>query len=230
MPSATLILPSFSKIRLSSHSLIFACSHNEDEVLRLCESMLEYGRLLGVDTVTINRDARLACGQVQQLLVSKTLQTCSSLAHGCHYCCWPASQIHHHRAAQSTSELLTPAQVDAGLRMGLRIFVNATACTSPQSYFHTHYITQVCLDAASELLRGRVANVWHFPVIIMRAAAIGARAESQQLTVWCRADVPEHPGPDGHRLAQPFELCGDPQIRAIIIPAFHHQFLPFSPE
>ena len=35
------------------------------------------------------------------------------------------------------------AQLDEGLRMGFRVFISATPCTSPQSYFHTQHVTQV---------------------------------------------------------------------------------------
>ena len=38
---------------------------------RLSQAMLAYARLLKVDTITINRDARLACGMVEELLVRK---------------------------------------------------------------------------------------------------------------------------------------------------------------
>ena len=85
--------------------------------------MLAYARLLKVDTITINRDARLACGMVEELLV------------------------------RQPSTLLCPdltrlaAQLDEGLRMGFRVFISATPCTSPQSYFHTHHVTQVSLSA-----------------------------------------------------------------------------------
>ena len=96
---------------------------------RLSQAMLAYARLLKVDTITINRDARLACGMVEELLVRQP----SFLAR------LAFLVLHLTRLA---------AQLDEGLRMGFRVFISATPCTSPQSYFHTHHVTQVSLSCA----------------------------------------------------------------------------------
>jgi phosphomannomutase len=40
---------------------------NDEQVRRLFEATLAYGRLLGVDTITLTRDARLGCGRVMEL-------------------------------------------------------------------------------------------------------------------------------------------------------------------
>jgi len=46
---------------------------SDDQVRRLFQATLAYGRLLGVDTVTITRDARLGAGRVMQLAVEVAL-------------------------------------------------------------------------------------------------------------------------------------------------------------
>ena len=98
---------------------------------RLSQAMLAYARLLKVDTITINRDARLACGMVEELLVRQP----SFLARLAFLVLCP-----------DLTRLA--AQLDEGLRMGFRVFISATPCTSPQSYFHTHHVTQVSLSCA----------------------------------------------------------------------------------
>ena len=72
----------------------------DDEVRRLLEASLIYGRSLGVDTVTITRDARLGAGRVMELAV------------------------------------------EAALRLGFRTCVCADPVSTPQSYFHTLYISR----------------------------------------------------------------------------------------
>ena len=72
----------------------------DDEVFRLLEASLVYGRILGVDTVTITRDARLGAGRVMELAI------------------------------------------EAALRLGFRTCVCADPVSTPQSYFHTLYISR----------------------------------------------------------------------------------------
>jgi phosphomannomutase len=47
---------------------------DDDEVTRLFEATLAYGRLLGVDTVTLTRDARVGCARVLELGVNTALR------------------------------------------------------------------------------------------------------------------------------------------------------------
>ena len=47
---------------------------NDDEVRRLFEATFAYGRLLGGDTVTLTRDARLGCARVMELGVEAALR------------------------------------------------------------------------------------------------------------------------------------------------------------
>jgi phosphomannomutase len=47
---------------------------NDDQVRRLFEATFAYGRLLGVDTVTLTRDARLGCARVLELGVETALR------------------------------------------------------------------------------------------------------------------------------------------------------------
>jgi phosphomannomutase len=47
---------------------------NDEEVRRLFEATFAYGRLLGVDTVTLTRDARLGCARVLELGVETALR------------------------------------------------------------------------------------------------------------------------------------------------------------
>jgi phosphomannomutase len=47
---------------------------NDDQVRRLFEATFAYGRLLGVDTVTLTRDARLGCARVLELGVAAALR------------------------------------------------------------------------------------------------------------------------------------------------------------
>jgi phosphomannomutase len=47
---------------------------NDDQVRRLFEATLGYGRLLGVDTITLTRDARLGCGRVMELGIDVALR------------------------------------------------------------------------------------------------------------------------------------------------------------
>ena len=47
---------------------------NDNEVRRLFEATFAYGRLLGVDTVTLTRDARLGCARVLELGVEAALR------------------------------------------------------------------------------------------------------------------------------------------------------------
>ena len=47
---------------------------NDDQVRRLFEATFAYGRLLGVDTVTLTRDARLGCARVLELGIETALR------------------------------------------------------------------------------------------------------------------------------------------------------------
>lgn len=47
---------------------------NDDQVRRLFEATFAYGRLLGVDTVTLTRDARLGCARVLELGIEVALR------------------------------------------------------------------------------------------------------------------------------------------------------------
>jgi phosphomannomutase len=43
---------------------------NDDEVKRLFEATLSYAQLLGIDTITITRDARLGCARVMEIAIN----------------------------------------------------------------------------------------------------------------------------------------------------------------
>jgi len=52
---------------------------DDAQVTRLFEATLAYGRLIGVDTVTFTRDARLAAGHVMELGVQAALRLTHSV-------------------------------------------------------------------------------------------------------------------------------------------------------